>query len=62
MLLLVEIPEFDYKRIKRHFDELPKGSTVSAMEYYIASGAPLPHGICGVIANGEPLPDDVKED
>lgn len=56
MNVLIEIDEKDYQNIVN--DNI---RNLVWAERLIKNGTPLPHGICGVIANGEPLPDDVKE-
>ena len=59
MLVLVDIDKDLYHRItNRHNATLDDARTLISCLF---KSIPLPNGICGVIANGEPLPDDVKK-
>lgn len=41
MKVAIEIPEYDFERIKEYYDALPEDSTVDAETFYIANGKPL---------------------
>lgn len=42
------------RKSKKHYDNLPDNSDISALEYYIANGIPLPKGH-GILIDGNAL-------
>ena len=44
MKIVIDIPEYNFERIRENYDALPEGSVVYAETYYIANGTPLPKG------------------
>ena len=59
MKLIIDIPEYNFERIREYYDALPEGSVVYAETYYIANGTPLPKGH-GRIVDADELTKEIK--
>lgn len=44
MKIVIDIPEYDYERIKEYYNSIPDGGEVDANIVYIAESTPLPKG------------------
>lgn len=54
MKRIIDIPEYEYERIKEFYDALPDGGEVDAKVVYIAESVPLPKGH-GRLIDGDAL-------